>query len=225
MRPPQGVTSAIIAHYGSEPGDPLWVLAEEVQQQLAAALGDDFVPRDPATVHTTVLGLDDTDEAVHVRLAELARELVAQPLLLQAGGWPDADLAVSSRGRRLRERTVSRFGDVLVLLAWPVESVGVPTMRLDSLRRELVAAGGRHRYPLDAEHQDPDAHLVIGRLREGADTTAADRALARARDLLARTPRLLRVDPDDLSVVTYDDITLPRATTRVTRPWGPPAPR
>lgn len=216
MRP----TSAIVAHYGSAPGDPLWELSEAVQHDVAAALGHDFVARDPRTVHTTVLGLDDTPAELHAPLTALVRaQLAAEPLRLQVGGWPDADLPVSSRGRRLRERTLSRFGRTLVLLAWPVATPGTPTTRLDALRRSLVAAGGRHRYPLDDEHLDPDAHLVIGVVGDDADLDAVDTALDAARDLLAATRRHLDVGPDDLTVVTYDDPTLPPATTRVVRPW------
>ncbi|WP_030483182.1 hypothetical protein [Nocardioides aequoreus] len=216
MRP----TSAIVAHYASEPGDPLWPLATAVQRDVASALGDDFLARDPRTVHTTVLGLDDTPAALHAPLTGLVREqLAAEPLRLQVGGWPDVALPVSSRGRRLHERTLSRFGRTVVLLAWPVDPHGVPTTRLDALRRALVAAGGRHRYPLDEGHLDPDAHLVIGVVRDDADLDAIDAGLQVARTLLAQQPRHLDIGPDDLSVVTYDDPTLPPATTRVVRPW------
>lgn len=217
MRP----TSAIVAHYGSEADDPLWPLAVAVQRDVSTALGDDFVARDPRTVHTTVLGLDDTPAELHAPLTALVREqLAADPLRLQVGGWPDVDLPVSSRGRRLHERTLSRFGRTVVLLAWPVDPHGAPTTRLDALRRALVAAGGRHRYPLDDEHLDPDAHLVIGVVRDDADLDAVDAALQDARAVLAATRRHLDVGPDDLSVVTYDDPTLPPATTRVVRPWA-----
>lgn len=217
-------TSALVAHYDSTPGSAsgsaLWRLAEGVQGHVAAALGDDFVARDPATVHSTVLGLDDTPVSLHGPLGARARALLAeQPLRLQAGGWPDTDLPVSSRGRRLHERTLSRFGSTLVLLAWPVEDDGAPSTRLDTLRRELVAAGGRHRYPLDSEHQDPDAHLVIGTLHPDADPAEVDRRLVDARGALAAAAYHLVVGPDDLSVVTYDDPSLPRASTRVSRPW------
>ncbi|GAB3989765.1 hypothetical protein [Nocardioides marmoraquaticus] len=213
-------TSALVVHYGSAPGSPLWQLAESVQREVVDALGTVFEPRDPATVHSTVLGLDDTPADAHARLGRLVRDHLADdPLVLQAGGWPDADLPVSSRDRRLHERTLSRFGRTVVLLAWPVDDDGSPTTRLDRLRRELVAAGGRHRYPLDAEHADPDAHLVLGTLRTEADLDRVDHDLSRARVELARSPRQLAVGPDDLVRVTYDDPSLPPARTTVDRPW------
>ena len=220
-------TAALVAGYGQSAG-PFHELAPRLQATLVATFGADFTPRPPATVHTTLIGLDPCapvpkrGEAERLRdsstvdvpgLCGAATDAVrGEPLRLRFG-FPDADLLVHSRGERLHHRSlvVDPRRRQVVLLGWPVDRSGSPTLRLDRLRHDLEAYGTRHRYREDGRWQDPDAHLVLGEL----DLVPHDveQRLAGVRAWLAAAPWTTEVGPDDLAVVVYDDPRLPPEST------------
>jgi hypothetical protein len=222
-------SASLVAWYGREDA-ALAALREGLGNALLAALGDGFVPRPPRTLHTTVIGLDDAapvplgGEERRLReaaardpagLAAAVRAGLRDPLVVQVGGFPDADLPVSSRGQRLHHRSLvhdAGRGQV-VLVGWPVTGDGTPTLRLDRLRHDLEGHGVRHRYADGEDWQDPDAHLVLGETR--GDVRDVEPALADLRTRLAARPTRLVVRATDVRVVVYDDPRLPLDTTAV----------
>jgi hypothetical protein len=212
-----------------------------VQADLAARLGASYLPRPLATTHSTLIGLEalgplEPSEGLRARLRDtrhadlggfaghLRRALHEAPVTVQFGGFPDRDLGLSSRGRRLHERSLVADRDQVVLIGWPVDAAGHPGPVLDRLRRDAGRFGFEHRYPLSETAIDPDAHVVVGELVDGVPADELSAALAAARAALAGRPRRVPLRWDDLTIVVYDDTRLPLDSTAVV-PWTEVAPR
>jgi hypothetical protein len=200
--------STVVAWYDTLP-DALARLVARVQAVGVAALGTAFVPRDPAQVHATLIGLERAPAPFDPGpLAAHLHAVLAQPLSVQFGGFPRTD-RLRSRGLPLHDRTFSLQNDRAVLMGWPVVD-GSPSPALAEVRDGCAALGVTHRYGTD-----PDVYLVI------ADVTAAGErghALEDAvRRELAATAVQVTLSAADLCLVTYDDPALPRASSS----WRP----
>jgi hypothetical protein len=207
--------STVVAWYDRLPDD-LDRLVARVHDTAAAALGGAFAPRDPAQVHATVIGLeraaspfDPGPLAAHLHAA------LARPLVVRFGFAP-SDTRLRSRGRSLHERSFTAGPGPAVLVGWPVVD-GVPDTRLADVRDGCAALGVTHRYG-----RDPDVHLVVGEV-VGAPPGRVAGLEAAVRRALADRPVRVPLSLDDLSLVTYADTALPRASTRW-RPLRPPVP-
>ncbi len=229
--------STVVAWYDALP-EGLDRLVARVRSLASAVLGAAFAPRDPAQVHATLIGLeraaapfDPGPLAAHLRAA------LTPPLTVQFGGFARADRRMLSRGLPLHDRGFGvrgpggeaerptgapdggrpapslRDGRV-VLVGWPVVD-GVPGAGLADVRQGCTAFGVTHRYG-----RDPDVHLVLGDVAAAsAERTGALEAAVR-HELAAAAVRV-QLRADDLSLVTYDDPALPRASTSW-RPLRPP---
>ncbi|MFN8194518.1 MAG: hypothetical protein U0R80_09570 [Nocardioidaceae bacterium] len=229
----QAPTASIVAFYGPDKPRPLTDLVAVLQADLAERIGPALLPRPLDAVHSTLVGLDvlgpvawpDTSGSGRlvapegVDLAGFARhlrtELDREPVTLQLGGFPDRDLGVTSRGRRLHERSLTADRGQLVLVGWPVDPLGSPVATLDRLRRDARPFGIAHRYHRDAADIDADAHLVLAELAPSVPPAALDDALAAGRTALAGRAHRVPLRWEDLRVVLYDDPRLPLATTVV----------
>lgn len=229
-------SASIVAFYGSAEPAAFAEAVIGVQADLIARLGAAYLPRVVASTHSTLVGLEalgplepsgecgtqlrDTRRADLAGFAgQLRRALHEAPVTVQFGGFPDRDLALSSRGRRLYERSVVADRDQVVLIGWPVDAEGHPLMVLDGVRRAAARYGIEHRYPLSQTAHDPDAHVVVGELVDAIPADERGAAMAATRAALAERPRRVPLGWDDLSIVVYDDTRLPLDTT-VTVPWG-----
>ena len=201
--------STVVAWYDTLP-DALARLVARVQAAGVAALGAAFVPRDPAQVHATLIGLerapapfDPGPLSVHLHA------VLTPPLTIRFGGFPRSDRRLRSRGLPLHDRTFSISDGRAVLMGWPVVD-GSPSPALAEVRDGCAALGVTHRYGTD-----PDVYLVV------ADVTAAGergRALEDAvRRELAAAAVQVPLSAADLCLVTYDDPALPRASSS----WRP----
>lgn len=224
-----------VAFYGPKT-EPLRDVLAGVQGLIAEALlaersGDDFRPYSAEQVHATLVALNGVREpgtgtVVNEYLLEHAgerREMdlprvmdilarrFATPLRVRIGGFrPDQEIPFTSRGQHLAERTFSVQGDAFVLVGWPADSLagaGQARKPLDELRREMNAAGVRHRYHVRAADVDNDLHLVVGHHR-GARAGALARATAAVRDQLAADPVDLAIGLTDIKIVAADSHTL-----------------
>jgi hypothetical protein len=201
--------STVVAWYDRLPGD-LDRLVARIHGSAVAALGGAFAPRDPAQVHATVIGLeraaspfDPGPLAAHLHAA------LARPLTVRFGFAP-SEVRLRSRERTPYERSFAAGSGLAVLVGWPVVD-GVPDTRLADVRDGCAALGVTHRYG-----RDPDVHLVVGDVAEAPPARVA--ALeATVRRALADRPVRVPLSIDDLSLVTYADPALPRASTR----WRP----
>lgn len=202
--------STVVAWYDRLPDD-LDRLVGRLHALAAASLGVAFTPRDPGQIHATVIGLERaTDPFDPGPLAAHLRAVLTPPLTVQFGGFAPTDRRMLSRGLPLHDRGVGLRDGRAVLMGWPVVD-GAPGGALADVRAGCAACGVSHRYG-----HDPDAYLVIGDLADPpVDRVRALEAAVRVE--LARTAARVVLSADDLSLVTYDDPALPRASST----WRP----
>jgi hypothetical protein len=199
--------TTVVAWYDTLPDD-LAPLVEQAQTTAARLLGAAFTARRPEQVHATLVGL----ELAHgpfdpVPLAAHLSTALSPPWTIRFGGFLPEDRRYRSRGLPLYERAFGVYGTKAVLVGWPLVD-GAPTRALAELRSSCAGFGVVHRYG-----DDPDVYMVIG---EVADAPA-DHAVKAVREELAATPVHVPLAADDLSLVTYADTALPRASTS----WRP----
>jgi hypothetical protein len=214
-----------VAFYGPKAGRLREVLAG-VQALIAEHVGDDFRPYTLEQVHATLIALNGvrvdgavvneyllTHEGVRQEMdlpqvMEILTRRFTTPLAVRIGGFrPGQALGFTSRGQHLAERTFSVQGEAFVLLGWPAESLAGAGRPLDELRREMEAAGVRHRYHVRATDVDNDLHLVVGH-HAGAPADALARATNSVRDHLAANPSDLAIGLTDIKIVAADSHTL-----------------
>jgi hypothetical protein len=196
----------VVAWYETLPA-ALDRLVARLQDLTAAHLGAGFAPRDPGQVHATLVGLERCGAPFDpAPLAAHLRAVLARPLTVQFGGFPPDDLRMLSRGSSLHERAFGAGAGRVVLMGWPVVD-GVPCAAVADVRDGCAALGVTHRYG-----RDPDVYMVVGDVTDAApDRVAALEAVARA-ELAVEAVRV-PLSAADLALVTYDDPTLPRAST------------
>jgi hypothetical protein len=194
--------STVVAWYDTLP-DGLALLVEQVQT-TAGRLDDAFTARDPAQVHATIIGLERAPAPFDpAPLTARLRAALSPPWTIRFGGFAPGDRRLLSRGLPLHDRMFGVYGDKVVLVGWPV--VGdVPQRVLADLRLGCGAVGATHRYG-----DDPDIYLVVGNV---ADPSALPMADAVRRELALEAVQV-PLTFDDLSLVTYADTALPRAST------------
>jgi hypothetical protein len=198
--------STVVAWYDTLPDD-LALLVGQVQASAARLLGGAFTARDPAQVHATVIGLERAPAPFDLSpLATHLRSALSPPWTIRFGGFPPGDRRLLSRGLSLHDRTFGVYGDKVVLVGWPVDE-GAPQRTLADARLSCADLGVTHRYG-----DDPDVYLVVG---EAAGVPTERVAAVRRELALGGVDATLSFD--DLSLVTYDDPALPRASTR----WRP----
>jgi hypothetical protein len=216
-----------VAFYGPKTGRLRELLAG-VQALIAQSLGDDFRPYSPEQVHATLIALNGVRDPrtgaivneyllTHAgppremdlpRVMDILARRFAAPLRVRIGGFrPDQAIPFTSRGQHLAERTFSVQDRAFVLVGWPTDSLTGAGRPLDELRREMNAAGVRHRYHARAADVDNDLHLVVGH-HAGAPAAALARATAAVRDKLAADPVDLAISLADVKIVAADSHTL-----------------
>ena len=202
------IRSTVVAWYDELP-DALVQLVARIHAVGTAFLGDAFAPRDPAQIHATVIGLeraaapfDPGPLAAHLHAA------LAEPLTIQFGGFARGDRRMLSQGRPLHDRAFSARDGRVVLMGWPVVN-GAARRTVADLRDGCVPLGVTHRYGTD-----PDVYLMI------ADVAASERCSAletAVRTELAAAAVTVPLAAADLTLVTYTDPALPRASST----WRP----
>ena len=199
--------STIVAWYDALPSG----LAEMVDRAQAGAsrlLGAAFTARHPDQVHATLVGLERASAPFDpAPLATHLRAALSPPWTVRFGGFAPDDRRYLSRGRPLHERAFGVYGGKVVLIGWPLVD-GAPARILADLRLCCADFGAVHSYG-----DDPDVYLVIGELGD----VPSDDAVQAVRHELAATALHVPLSADDLSLVTYVDTALPRASTS----WQP----
>ena len=214
---------SIVSWYGPKhPDFASWITG--VQDQRALLLGDLFAPYEPERVHATLFDvstkdglcvayrdLRDTAVVANLPAAEawLAREIAHHPLQIHFGGDHADDRRLTSRGELRRERRFSIQGDKVVVLGWSADHGA-----LSNLRKGAEAFGFLHRYHAMPSDADDDCYMRIGLLApaksRGLDVDEIERLVHMHLDDHDVTVELR---PDDVRVVTYEDESLPLATT------------
>jgi hypothetical protein len=214
-----------VAFYGPKTGRLREVLAG-VQALIAEHVGDDFRPYSLEQVHATLIALNGVRAGGTIvneyllahegvrremdlpRVMDILTRRFATPLPVRIGGFrPGQAVPFTSRGQHLAERTFSVQDRAFVLVGWPAESLAGAGQPLDELRREMNAAGVRHRYHVRATDVDNDLHLVVGH-QAGAPAGALARATTAVRDALAAGPADLAIARSDVTIVAADSHTL-----------------
>lgn len=208
--------ATLVALYGHGKPAALRGLITSLQDRVADAVGDRFVPRPVADVHLTIVGLERDGIDVVGLCRHLEHELTAAPLTVRFGGVAEGDERVDGHGRRLFERALTAGPDKVALIGWPIGHDGGPTDRLDRIRRAAGRFGARHRYYDTPQSRDPDAYSVIGDLLPGVDAARLEEGARRCRSELARSTCRVSLSAADVRVATYLDPRLPAASTTST---------
>jgi hypothetical protein len=214
-----------VAFYGPKTGQ-LRELVAEVQALIGKHVGGDFRPYSPEQVHATLIALNAMRAGGAIvneyllahegvaremdlpRVMDILARRFAAPLPVRIGGFrPGQAIPFTSRGQHLAERAFSVQGRAFVLVGWPAESLTGAGRPLDELRREMNAAGVRHRYHARAGDVDNDLHLVVGH-HAGAPAGALAQATAAVRARLAADPADLAIALADVKIVAADSHTL-----------------
>jgi hypothetical protein len=214
-----------VAFYGPKTGR-LREFLTGVQALIAEHVGGDFRPYTLEQVHATLIALNGVREGGTIvneymlehtgerremdlpRVMDILARRFATPLRVRIGGFrPEQAVPFTSRGQHLAERTFSVQGEAFVLVGWPADSLAGAGMPVDTLRREMNAAGVLHRYHARPADVDNDLHLVVGH-HAGAPAGALARATAAVRDKLAADPADLAIGLSDVTIVAADSHTL-----------------
>jgi hypothetical protein len=195
--------STVVAWYERLP-DGLDRLVARIQALAGAHVGTAFAARDPAQVHATLIGLERAPDPFDPGpLAAYLGAVLTPPLTIQFGGFAPDDRRMLSRGLTLHDRGFGAGDGRVVLMGWPVVD-GDPCPALAGVRAGCAEFGVTHRYGAD-----PDVYLVVG----DVDDPAAGQVLERVvRHGLAAAAVRVPLSVDDLSLVTYTDPALPRAS-------------
>ena len=189
-------------------------------------------------VHATLVGLEREgtsnrnfqkyrDRQVRMDLTGLLHFLSLGgrlPFHIQLGGFQDRDYPFTNWGQNPYRRSFSIQGDKVVVMGWPLrgvlpnpalpsgpmidwiqESRSYPNV-LDDLRRAFQSFNVLHKYHPTLTDVDNDFFLRLGVLEEAA---AQEDVEAKLREHLSRTPLVIEVGLAELSIVAYEDESLP----------------
>ncbi|MDT7581392.1 MAG: hypothetical protein QOK35_2656, partial [Pseudonocardiales bacterium] len=200
--------STVVAWYERLPAG-LDRLVARIQALAAAHLGAAFAARDPAQVHATLIGLERAPDPFDPEpLAAHLHAVLAPPLTIQFGGFAPSDRRMLSRGLPLHDRGFGLRDGRAVLMGWPIVD-GDPCAALAGVRTGCASFGVTHRYG-----RDPDLYLVVGDVAASPPDGSLE---ATVRAELSDAAVRVTLSADDLSLVTYDDPALPRASSA----WRP----
>lgn len=232
-------SESLVAWYGDKPaGFERWL--RELGEEVASAIGAEFEPYALARIHATITDLGPAATAGRAdaaankgrprKMDELARWLrkeLREPMKIRFGGLQnDADESLWSRGQPRRQRSFSLQEKLVVLIGWCIDDG-----RIGQIRRGCEQFGFVHRYHRDPNAAtDQDCYLRLGLIADlGAVAHDKDRRARieeSIRASLCAPKRELIVDLGvaDLSIVRYDDESLPIDTSQVRKLGGDQAP-
>jgi hypothetical protein len=154
------------------------------------------------------------------------------PFEAQIGGFGPGDHPFTSRRASPYERSFSVQGDKIVMMGWPLRRNACAASQagharlakepatypptLDRIRQDAQNFGILHSYHRTPTDHDNDLFFRIGSVEPTALTANSINALeSQARHALAmRQPVVVNIGFDDLFVVAYEDVRLPRSSTR-----------
>ncbi|MBN2057641.1 MAG: hypothetical protein JW782_02475 [Candidatus Saganbacteria bacterium] len=232
-----GVT--LVAHYGlKSEGFHGYIrrLQSAVRQNLGPGLSRAFQPYVIDQVHLTLVGLEGERVGNRVfgsnylnseaniqsmdlrKFLRFVRRTDLLPFELQLGGFqPDRDYNFRCFGEDPYTMSFSFRGDLAVAIGWQMQGEEVRHSLL-GFREAMAEFRIIHKYP-----DDNDGFFVLGRLdRSGLDNVQQAELAARLQTiegyiraaLAADQPFILPIDRENISVVQYQDSTLPRGGTR-----------
>lgn len=236
---------SLVAFYGAKPKAFRDLLCRCIDAVRASPLQPYFQPYALEQIHATIVGMERAPGAAEFinanLLASTGRRVAMDfgplpsnlqrylPLSIRFGGFGAGDSRFRSAGRSPHERSfqVQWPTQRCTLIGWPHQNGNFTTWRLlNALRDQLaVECGLGHKY-----REDNDLFLVLGQLSslDGVAPAALDHLQEavthveeRIRRMLAERPVNVVIDTADLSIVAYDDPTLPPASTaafRLTEP-------
>jgi hypothetical protein len=222
----KGWNLTLVAFYGPKP-EPLAQLVDATQSILHSELGPAYFPYATEQVHATIIGLEGwrvgmdimNDNAARANgvsgpvdlngLLHFLQEM--PPLQILIGGFlPTGRYPFTSRDLPPYTRSFAINGSLAVMMGWPVAGESYP-MTLDVLRRECMRFNVLHKYHLNESAIDNDFFLVLGIVKsEAIPVERVEFVRETLQQFLAhRKPLDMVVQPENLSVIVYDDPKLP----------------
>lgn len=236
---PQQIGRTLVAYHGSKPKE-LKFLIEYVQKTVQQLLPPDvYEPYELEQVHGTLIGLEgvrlDSGEVVNRNFLELRNQAIRMdldgafeflrsspllPMSIRLAGFSAREqYGFESRGRHPFERSFCIEGNKAVLIGWPLRCMSeVDTHILDELRRSFEQFGILYRYFRTSEDFDNDFHVTLGLVEQTKLSDSAKRETERRIREVVGSLRavILRLDFKSLSLVDYEDGSLPVSQTRST---------
>jgi hypothetical protein len=226
----------LVTYYGSKPPH-FKNLIEQCQKLIIEVLGQDFTPYKVEQVHGTLISLERLDKDGFYSLQyyatskkKLKMDIIGYleylknasifPITVQLGGFRRDDIPFLSLGLSPYERSFSFQGIKAIILGWPViksEAGSVGTKLSDVLGKIRVAGEEfnlRHTYN-QLDFIDTEYYLRLGLSQKNAPKSIYQATEDRVRDYLSRIdPVIIEISIADLSVVCYQDDTLPLSSTK-----------
>jgi hypothetical protein len=138
------------------------------------------------------------------------------PMTIKIGAYrKNTDYGFTSFGRQVWERSFTIQGEKVVLMGWPIHTA-TNLHPLAVLRRSFEEFGILHKWHRTSQDIDNDCYFVLGLILPDAGSAIdVTKTLLTMRNHLAgMTSLTIPLKKDDLSFVSYTDVTLPGATTR-----------
>lgn len=227
----------LVTYYGPKPSH-FKNLIEECQKLIVEALGHDFTPYQVEQVHGTVISLERLDkdgfyslqhyvtgkrklEMDIIGYLEYLKNVGGFPITVRFGGFRRDEVPFLSLGLSPHERSFSFQGIKAVMLGWPViksEAGGNRSTKLSDVLGRIRVAGERfnlrHTYN-QLDFIDTEYYLRLGLSQKSAEESIYRATEDRVRDYLSRIdPVIIEISMADISVVCYQDDTLPLSSTK-----------
>lgn len=226
----------LVSLYGQKPSS-FENLVKDCQELISKYLGDTFLPYDIGQIHGTIISLAQlrdrnlynlhhyklTDELIKMDIVGYLTYLKSEiifPFTIRIGGFDADDAPFLSKGCKPYARSFFIMGIKALMIGWPLdrESIDNSGLEISNLLGKMRKAGERFNIPHmynSSNFVDNEYYFRIGILREQVSEKVKILEVENAiREYLSSNdPVFLEINLRDLSLVLYEDETLPLETT------------
>ena len=225
------VKATLVAFYGKKP-KKIADFLNNLKKNLLNKLTDSFMPYDLQQIHATIVGIEGVlyknmiinknyqklrHKYLSMNLAgffEYIRTAGVFPIPIQIGGFSkDVDYNFYSRGKHPFYRSFNVQADLPIIIGWPFKDDVKDS--LSQLRKEVEQFNILHKYHHKLEDRDNDLYFVLGKIKGNFINKNRINYIEQniKHALATMEPIRLELKRDDLSLVFYNESSLPMNTS------------
>lgn len=229
---------SLVAYYGNKPSE-LEQLISELQQLLKDNFTTNFLPYDIKQIHGTIIGCEGVktesgivnkwfytlrNEIKYIKYEGLLNYFLTSklfPLDICFGGYqPKTNYQFLSRNRHpaVRSFQLQTSQDhtlIPIIIGWSLQKQ-IITTDIDNVRRNLQQFNYLHKYHKNFDDIDNDLYLRLGTIIGNfSPKSIADIQHRINYYLQNRKSLIIPLERENLSIVKYQDLTLPISTTEI----------